>query len=91
MILMNYNEKLIDTKHLPDFNKGPQDKNKQSVSLPTDQTLAERIEVFEKRIIEEVLKENNGNKTMTARALGLSVRNLYYKLEKYNLAKSGMQ
>ena len=31
MILMNYNEKLIDTKHLPDLNKGPQDKNKESV------------------------------------------------------------
>ena len=91
MILMNYHEKLIDTKHLPDLNKRPQDKNRQSLSDSTEQTLAERLEVFEKNVIEEALKENNGNKTMTARSLGLSVRNLYYKLEKYNLAKNSMQ
>ena len=87
MILMNYNEKLIDTKHLPDLNKGPKNNDSPSLSVPTDQTLAERIEVFEKNVIEEALRENNGNKTMTARCLGLSVRNLYYKLEKYNLLK----
>ena len=91
MILMNYNEKLIDTKHLPELNKGAQNKHKPSLSVPTVQTLAERIEVYEKHVIEEALKENNGNKTITARSLGLSVRNLYYKLEKYNLAKNSMQ
>ncbi|HDR4976616.1 TPA: hypothetical protein QCS16_004082, partial [Bacillus anthracis] len=32
-----------------------------------------------------------GNKTKTARALGISVRNLYYKLEKYECAKKSMQ
>ena len=91
MIQMNYNEKLIDSRHLPDLNKGSQNKNRSTLYVPTDQTLAERIEVFEKNVIEEALKENNGNKTMTARSLGLSVRNLYYKLEKYHLAKSSMQ
>ena len=29
----------------------------------------------------------DGNKTQTAKALGISVRNLYYKLEKYDHAK----
>ena len=92
MILMKYNEKLIDTKHLPDLNKGPQGTSKPSPSVSSsDITLAERIEEFEMRIIEEALKENNGNKTATARSLGLSVRNLYYKLEKYNLVKSSVQ
>ncbi|GKU81123.1 sigma 54-interacting transcriptional regulator [Niallia sp. NCCP-28] len=41
------------------------------------------VEKYEKVIIENTLKKQDGNKTLTAKALGLSVRNLYYKLEKY--------
>lgn len=49
------------------------------------------VEEFEAKIIQETLNRLNGNKTLTAKTLGLSVRNLYYKLEKFNLEKNGMQ
>ncbi|MBL2480480.1 hypothetical protein ELJ58_31640, partial [Klebsiella pneumoniae] len=45
----------------------------------------------EGNIIHESLERFGGNKTKTARALGISVRNLYYKLEKYECAKNSMQ
>lgn len=49
------------------------------------QTLSELVEKYEKVIIENTLRKLDGNKTLTAKTLGLSVRNLYYKLDKYDL------
>ena len=59
----------------------------QKASIPhnEDKPLSELVEEYEKVIIERTLKELDGNKTLTAKKLGLSVRNLYYKLEKYHL------
>jgi transcriptional regulator with PAS, ATPase and Fis domain len=37
------------------------------------------------------LEQNKGNKTATAKTLNISVRNLYYKLEKYNIEKNSMK
>ncbi|MBM7648121.1 PAS domain S-box-containing protein [Bacillus ectoiniformans] len=48
-------------------------------------SLQEMMESHEKQVIKFALEGNNGNKTTTAKQLGVSVRNLYYKLEKYNL------
>ncbi|MGO5011160.1 sigma 54-interacting transcriptional regulator [Niallia sp. Sow4_A1] len=50
-----------------------------------NQTLSELVEKYETVIIEKTLKKLDGNKTLTAKTLGLSVRNLYYKLDKYHL------
>jgi transcriptional regulator with PAS, ATPase and Fis domain len=50
-----------------------------------DQPLSLLVEGYEKIIIEQTLTKLEGNKTLTAKKLGLSVRNLYYKLEKYHL------
>ncbi|MFL6562776.1 MAG: helix-turn-helix domain-containing protein [Bacillus sp. (in: firmicutes)] len=41
--------------------------------------------------MKQTLLRLNGNKTSTAKTLGLSVRNLYYKIEKYSIEKNGMQ
>ncbi|XYG85717.1 helix-turn-helix domain-containing protein [Heyndrickxia coagulans] len=49
------------------------------------------LSAFEKQLIQKALEENAGNKTNTAKQLGISLRNLYYKLEKYRLAKISMQ
>jgi DNA-binding NtrC family response regulator len=49
------------------------------------------IEDYEAEIIQQSLHRFNGNKTATAKALGLSVRNLYYKLEKYKIENNSMQ
>ncbi len=50
-----------------------------------NQTLSDLVEKYEKVIIEQTLRKLDGNKTLTAKTLGLSVRNLYYKLDKYHL------
>ncbi|MGZ4135788.1 MAG: helix-turn-helix domain-containing protein, partial [Tumebacillaceae bacterium] len=39
----------------------------------------------EKRHLERALKKTGGNKTEAAKLLGIAVRSLYYKLEKYGL------
>ena len=45
------------------------------------------IEV-ERDLIEKTLREWRGNKTRTAKALGISLRNLYRKIEKYGITSS---
>ncbi|MBO1911686.1 sigma 54-interacting transcriptional regulator, partial [Microvirga sp. 3-52] len=57
---------------------------KESV-LPEKSTLASIMDDYEKTILETALRENDGNKSVTANRLGISLRSLYYKLEKFNL------
>jgi PAS domain S-box-containing protein len=95
IIFMNYYELLIDVHHLPEL------KNKKSANEPSlsysndsfviDRSLSDMIDEYETKIIKQTLLRLNGNKTLTAKTLGLSVRNLYYKLEKYNIEKNSMQ
>ncbi|MGG0179212.1 helix-turn-helix domain-containing protein, partial [Gottfriedia acidiceleris] len=54
-------------------------------------SLDEMVIHYEGEIIEKILMKNNGNKTRSAKELGISVRNLYYKLEKYHTAKNSTQ
>ena len=53
--------------------------------LPEKSTLASIMDEYEKTILETALRENDGNKSLTANRLGISLRSLYYKLEKFNL------
>jgi transcriptional regulator with PAS, ATPase and Fis domain len=92
MIFMNKNEIFIDAKHLLGLTNGLAPDKKRGETPSSDRrTLTEQVEEYEKKIIKIALKENNGNKTMTAKSLGVSVRNLYYKLDKYNLANIDVQ
>ncbi|WP_342043133.1 sigma-54-dependent Fis family transcriptional regulator [Bacillus sp. OTU2372] len=95
IIFMNYNDTLIDINHLPELrNKTIRiESSGMSSAEPFNlkKTLPEMVEEYEARIIQETLSRLNGNKTMTAKTLGLSVRNLYYKLDKYNLEKNSTQ
>ncbi|MFD1443919.1 sigma-54 interaction domain-containing protein [Thermoactinomyces vulgaris] len=50
------------------------------------QTLQEKMEEAEKRLIQEALKENDGNITRTAKSLGISRQSLQYRMKKYHLA-----
>ena len=45
----------------------------------------QKVEAFEKDLISAALKEANFNQSQAARNLGLSERNLRYKMEKYGL------
>lgn len=49
--------------------------------------LNEAIDHKEKEVILKVLEENNGNKTKTALALGISRRSLHRKIQKYGIDK----
>ncbi|MFD2679625.1 sigma 54-interacting transcriptional regulator [Bacillus seohaeanensis] len=92
IIFMQYNETIIEEKHLPSLQQ-KQVSKKQDFGINTSSTedLASRLEQYEKNIIQEVLEQNKGNKTATAKTLNISVRNLYYKLEKYNIEKNSMK
>ncbi len=93
IIFMNYNEIYIDVHHLPPLHKEEQVEPKQNNLLPEleEKALEHLVTEFEGNIIREYLEKCDGNKTKTAKALGISVRNLYYKLEKYDCAKNSMQ
>jgi PAS domain S-box-containing protein len=95
MIFMKFNELFIDVKHIPSLQM-PNNENRFQEEPSYDQgnevrPLVEMVEEYEARIIERIMRKHNGNKTATAKALGISIRNLYYKLEKYGIAKDNMQ
>jgi transcriptional regulator with PAS, ATPase and Fis domain len=46
------------------------------------------MEEGEKNLIEEALRQTNGNKAKAAEALGISTRTLYRKIEKFSLSQS---
>ncbi|GKV68131.1 sigma-54-dependent Fis family transcriptional regulator [Sporosarcina sp. NCCP-2716] len=54
-------------------------------AIPEKRTLASLMEDHEKHVLQTALKENGGQKAATADKLGISLRSLYYKLEKYKL------
>ncbi|OCA91037.1 sigma-54-dependent Fis family transcriptional regulator [Bacillus sp. FJAT-27225] len=93
IIFMGYNETTIDVNHLPDLKKSISQSREAMPGTPSAESLnlAEMVDQYEAAIIRRTLQQTNGNKTKTARILGLSIRNLYYKLEKYNLENLSMQ
>jgi len=48
-------------------------------------TLPEQVEAIEKELIYDALKESGGNQTKAGKLLGITERNLRYKLKKYNI------
>ncbi|MFF2448667.1 sigma 54-interacting transcriptional regulator [Neobacillus sp. NPDC058068] len=95
IIFVNYFETLIDVHHLPELNNkkltNELSETYSSNSFTLNQSLSEMMEEYEAKIIQQTLFRLKGNKTLTAKTLGLSVRNLYYKLEKYKLENNSMQ
>jgi transcriptional regulator with PAS, ATPase and Fis domain len=43
------------------------------------------MEVAEKKILEEAIRQANGNKSEAAKHLGISLRTMRYKIQKYKL------
>lgn len=83
IIFMNYHELEIQVYHLPQFVGGHLESNQDvSTDLSQVETLANQLNKLEMNIIKETLLKVNGNKTLAAKYLGISVRSLYYKLEK---------
>lgn len=95
IINMNFNEVIIDVQHIPHLETKMLDKKETNfpieINLEHSRPLSEMIEDFEAKVIYFELNKNKGNKTKTAKELGISLRNLYYKIEKYKIAYNGMQ
>ena len=47
--------------------------------------LAQAVEEYERRLLEKVLAETNGNRTHAAHRLGLTPRTVFAKVKKYQL------
>ncbi len=61
---------------------GPEDLDLRPENLPPILALAQAKEEFQKRYINEVLERNNGNRTKTAKDLGVDPRTIFRHLEK---------
>ncbi|MEA3422957.1 MAG: sigma-54-dependent Fis family transcriptional regulator [Bacillota bacterium] len=93
MINIKMGDKIIDISHLPPilYDKIDNDEEMNNIStlkyreFDRDLKLRNVVESTEKKFIERILNENNYNRTMAAKSLGISVRSLYYKIEKYGI------
>jgi DNA-binding NtrC family response regulator len=65
---------------------GPEDLDLFPETLKPVMTLAEAKDEFQQRYIQEVLERNTGNRTKTARDLGVDPRTIFRYLEKENQA-----
>lgn len=74
---------IIDERYLPKEFFHEFSYEKDSIQF----TLKEAKEEFEKKFIEKALNRNKGNISKTAEEIGLSRKNLYKKIEKYNIKK----
>ena len=72
-------EDMITSNDLP---AGLRDLPKENLKA---KTLPEKVDAFEKSLIIEALEKSRGNQSQAARALGISERNLRYKLIKFGL------
>ncbi|SFJ23137.1 PAS domain S-box-containing protein [Halobacillus dabanensis] len=92
MIYMENMEDTIKAEHLPRLNKEPTvDGSMDHGTAWLGETLQQAVDEYEKKMLADAYRSHDFNKTQTAKALGISIRNLYYKLEKYKLDKSSMQ
>ncbi|WP_243290191.1 sigma-54-dependent Fis family transcriptional regulator [Bacillus sp. FJAT-47783] len=94
IIFMNHNETIIQKHHLPQLELELEQNNMKKINhfVNTNTArLSDLVDQFESDVIRNALEENGYNRTKTAQQLGISIRNLYYKIEKFNLAKNDMQ
>ncbi|TMW73734.1 sigma-54 interaction domain-containing protein [Alteribacter natronophilus] len=84
MIHMHYSIHRIGSEHLPALTEGKGITAYDRVPDAGDdtRTLKKQLAAHEKQIIMDTLAKTDGNKTKTAEMLGLSVRSLYYKLDR---------
>jgi transcriptional regulator with PAS, ATPase and Fis domain len=86
---MRIGDSVILETHLPQFERlvkvgdvpAAQEESYENISM----TLEDIVEKSEKRHIVQIMKECDNNKTKAAKLLDISLRSLYYKLEKYGL------
>ncbi|WP_164668665.1 sigma 54-interacting transcriptional regulator [Virgibacillus doumboii] len=90
MIYMDMNEEVIKREHIPNLIAAAKNQSLED-GFTSYESLQSAIDNYEKQYISKVYKDNDFNKTKTAKALNVSIRNLYYKLEKHKIEKNNMQ
>lgn len=81
-IIMNNKDEVIEINHLRHVLKTDDKESEKSFVV---KLLQEVMDEYERDYIKSVYKLQKFNKTKTANVLGISVRNLYYKMDKYEL------
>lgn len=86
IIFMDIQEQTIEYHHLRDLAMDER-KSVEKIDQSKQQNipLKDAIEQYEKEYIKHIYEKNDCNKTKTAKQLQISIRNLYYKLEKYKI------
>lgn len=77
----------ITVNDLPNVVKGF--KAEKEIPANEETTLIEQVEELEKKLIFDALTKSNGNQSQAGRLLGLTERNLRYKMQKYGIKKFG--
>ncbi len=77
--------KVITLEDLPNVVKGFKVENE--IKSKESGTLIELVEELEKKLIYDALSNANGNQSLAGRMLGLTERNLRYKMQKYEIKK----
>jgi transcriptional regulator with PAS, ATPase and Fis domain len=89
IINMKVNDTIIKENHLPQFERlmGNEERTLVNDESYTESflTLENIVEKAEQGYIAQVMKECANNKTKAAKLMNISLRSLYYKLEKYNM------
>jgi PAS domain S-box-containing protein len=91
MINMLFNETVMSAKDLPKLGSKAQSPVSSTVSQTSavvPPILGPTLEETERRIIIAALTANQGNRAATAKNLGISIRNLYYKLSKFHISEA---
>jgi PAS domain S-box-containing protein len=93
MVIMKPAEKTIGPQHLPVFATHGTGKAAGGPSSGPAQKLNDVVAEAEKAAIERALDEAAGNREQAARLLGTALRNLYYKMKKYDIRmeRTGMR
>lgn len=96
IINMKYKESVLAVDHLPLKGVGESPVNiikrqKKSPLRYSGQKYKELHKQWEKDLLERVLEETHGNRNTAAKMLGISIRNLYYKIDKHGISHPGLQ
>jgi len=85
MINMGPEERYIELKHLPEDSGLKVEKKEEEFSDIGEKSLKDLVEEYEKKIILSALKQTGGDKVKAAKMLDISIRTLYYKMERYGI------
>ena len=82
MLNMHFTEKVLEVRHLPSLSSG---KQVAYIESGPSVSLSDAVDAAEKATILSALRRNANNRTKAAAELGISIRSLYYKLDKLGI------